>query len=672
MLLDGDVLRSGLNRDLGFSNLDRIENLRRAAEVAKILADTGHTVIASFITPLESIREAIRSIFDPERFAEVFLDCPLETCEERDPKGLYCRARAGDIPEFTGISSPFQVPANADLIVPTGRQRVEDSLSLLLGYVEERFPDVACSEIRDRTGPLVRTRPRVVVLGLDGAPPSLVFDRLAPRLPMFRRLRAHGCWGTLRSTDPPLTVPAWTSMTTGRDPGELGLYGFRNRFDHTYRGLVTADASHVRAVRVWEHLERAGKKSTLIGVPQTYPPRPHNGVTVAGFLAPRTDQPFTYPPSLAHELTELAGGPYRTDVDEFRTSDREELLGKLYEMADRRFTLAEELIIRNDWDFLMMVEIATDRLHHAFWRFSTPDHPLHEPNNPYETAIADFYAYLDRRIASLVSLLDDETTLLIVSDHGTRNMTGGVCINEWLIQRGLLTLRKTPDIEQPLHWDMIDWPHTRAWGEGGYYGRIFFNVKGREPEGIIEPDRYEAFRDELAQALVEMVDPEGRLMINQVLKPDQVYRSCANVPPDLMVYFDNLDRRSIATVGGGNTFCDTNSTGPDDANHDLHGMIVMTRLRDLRSGTEINTEWTDASLLDVAPTIVHEYGLSVPVEMNGNRILGKKMEAVVAEGPRKSRTPKTTQFTEQETDQAGYSPEEEELVKKRLRDLGYI
>ena len=115
VLLDGDALRSGLNRDLGFSALDRAENIRRAAEVAKILCDAGHTVLAAFITPLESLRQAVRSLFRPDAFVEVFLDCPLAVCETRDPKGLYCRARKGDIPEFTGISSPFERPCASEL-----------------------------------------------------------------------------------------------------------------------------------------------------------------------------------------------------------------------------------------------------------------------------------------------------------------------------------------------------------------------------------------------------------------------------------------------------------------------------------------------------------------------------------------------------------------------------
>jgi adenylylsulfate kinase len=246
VLLDGDLLRGGLSCDLGFSQVDRAENIRRAGEVARILSDAGHTVIAAFITPMESLRAAVRGLFEPDRYVEIFLNCPLEVCESRDPKGLYCRARAGDIPDFTGISSPFELPSAPELVVPTGHQTVEESLGLLVGFLETRFPDLRCDSSPGPRRIGADHGEKVMVIGLDSVPPSLVFDRAEPDLMNLRALMDHGVWGPLRSTDPPITVPAWTTMTTGKDPGELGLYGFRNRLDHGYGPMVTAHASHVR------------------------------------------------------------------------------------------------------------------------------------------------------------------------------------------------------------------------------------------------------------------------------------------------------------------------------------------------------------------------------------------------------------------------------------------
>ncbi len=158
-LLDGDVLRQGLNRDLGFSAVDRVENIRRAAEVAKILSDSDYTVICAFITPFRSIRAAVRGLFTQGEYVEVFLNCPVEVCEQRDPKGLYCRARKGEISEFTGVSSPFEVPENSDLIICTNKMSCEESLSEVTEYLENRFPDTRPDAARV-PGALRRSRPR--------------------------------------------------------------------------------------------------------------------------------------------------------------------------------------------------------------------------------------------------------------------------------------------------------------------------------------------------------------------------------------------------------------------------------------------------------------------------------------------------------------------------------
>jgi bifunctional enzyme CysN/CysC len=114
-VLDGDNVRHGLNRDLGFTEADRVENIRRVAEVAKLMVDAGLIVIVAFISPFRVEREFARSLFAPGEFVEVFVDAPLEECERRDPKGLYAKARRGEIPAFTGISSPYEPPLQPEL-----------------------------------------------------------------------------------------------------------------------------------------------------------------------------------------------------------------------------------------------------------------------------------------------------------------------------------------------------------------------------------------------------------------------------------------------------------------------------------------------------------------------------------------------------------------------------
>ncbi len=705
VLLDGDTLRAGLNRDLGFSALDRAENIRRAGETAKILCNAGHTVIAAFITPLESLRLAVRRLFPPRHFVEVYLQCPLAVCEARDPKGLYHRARTGEIPEFTGISSPFEPPRNSEVLLSTGDQPPEECLATLLSYLEGRFPDLAGPHtdvrfnLQDQdpafrgTGqaggatqdadltylianryqvPQERERKRVFVLGLDGAGPSLVFDRPREELPNLHALMEHGIWGPLRSTDPPITIPAWTCMTTGKDPGELGLYGFRNRIDHSYDEMTVAASVDADAPRVWDLLESHGKTAILVGVPQTYPPRPHVGITVPGVPGFDGDKMVTYPPELAPRLAGMAGGDYMMDVTEFRTDDKDRLLQDLYTMVDRRFRLACELATSKPWDFFMMVEIATDRIHHGFWRYCNPDHGLYEPGNPYELAIRDFYRHIDSWIGTLLARLDDDTTVMVVSDHGAKTLAGGVAINEWLIEKGFLKLRNPPTARTAITPDMVDWSETSAWSEGGYYARIFLNVKGREPNGIIDQADVASFRDRLADLIKAIPDESGVPMATRVLKPEEIYRKCTRVPPDLIVYFDDLKRRSIGTVGTGCILQPSNDTGPDDANHDMHGIFISTPMGNLRRGAKSNRRIENASLLDFTPSVLTELAIRLPDDPVQRLLVNdQSVES------RKDKESAPTDLTRPRSvipaeSSGGFTSAEEELVKKRLEELGYI
>ena len=137
-ILDGDNVRHGLNEDLGFSPEDRTENIRRIGEVAKLFVDSGCLVLTAFISPYRSDRDRVREIMTgPRDFLEIHVACPLETCESRDPKGLYKKARAGEIPEFTGISAPYEEPLTPELVVRTGELGVEECGSQVVEYLRE-------------------------------------------------------------------------------------------------------------------------------------------------------------------------------------------------------------------------------------------------------------------------------------------------------------------------------------------------------------------------------------------------------------------------------------------------------------------------------------------------------------------------------------------------------
>jgi predicted AlkP superfamily phosphohydrolase/phosphomutase len=260
----------------------------------------------------------------------------------------------------------------------------------------------------------------------------------------------------------------------------------------------------------------------------------------------------------------------------------------------------------------MMVEMGPDRIHHGFWKYMDPTHPKHTPNHPYENAIRDYYQFLDREIGKLLKLFDSETALLVVSDHGARKMEGGICVNEWMLQEGYLTLEEYPSSVVPFNKVKVDWSKTKAWGEGGYYSRIFLNVQGREPQGVIPASNYEAFRDELIEKLECLGDKSGRPIGTKVYRPEELYPVLNGIPPDLICYFGNLDWRSVGSLGLRSVHTFENDTGPDDANHDWHGIFILRDSED-RKGLEVS----DLEIRDVAPTILELLGLPIPQDMEG-------------------------------------------------------
>ncbi len=136
-VLDGDNIRHGLNKDLGFSPTDRVENIRRIGEVSKLFVDAGVITLTAFISPYAEDRDKAREINGAD-FVEIYVKCDLDVCEERDPKGLYKKARAGEIPNFTGISAPYEEPANAELIVNTSHESLEDSAARVIAFLQEK------------------------------------------------------------------------------------------------------------------------------------------------------------------------------------------------------------------------------------------------------------------------------------------------------------------------------------------------------------------------------------------------------------------------------------------------------------------------------------------------------------------------------------------------------
>ncbi len=529
---------------------------------------------------------------------------------------FYCRKCGGLVSVKTCPHSP------ADHVVMSGtevRARVSQGQMLPEEFTRPEVSRVLIEGMRKRKQAEVTQkapdhRRKVMVIGLDCATPQLIFDQWRDELPILRKLMEHGTYGELESTIPPITVPAWMSMMTSKDPGRLGFYGFRNRADYSYDRMRIANSKAVVEDTVWDILSRVGKTVALVGVPQTYPVKPTNGYIITSFLTPSTTSQYTYPAELKQEIESLVG-EYMLDVENFRTEDKDDLLRQIYDMTERRFRVAKHLVTSKDWDFFMLVEMGIDRIHHGFWKFFDSQHKKYRPGSPYQSAIKDYYKYLDTEIGEMLDLVDEDTVVLVVSDHGARHMEGGICINEWLRKEGYLTLKEEPGEIVPLEKVEIDWDRTMAWGAGGYYGRLFLNVRGREPRGIVPPDQYENIRDEIVLKLSQITDEDGVNIGTVAYKPEDVYSECRNVPPDLMVYFGNLSWRSVGSMGHRDVLTRENDIGPDDANHARQGIFIMDD-----PGQQGRGRVEGLQVMDVAPTIIDLFGLPVPKDMQGKTI----------------------------------------------------
>ena len=457
---------------------------------------------------------------------------------------------------------------------------------------------------------------KVLIVGWDSAPPREVFGLWRQYLPNLSSLMDRGVWGRLRSTDPPITIPAWSSMLSSRNPGQLGFYGFRNRTAGSYTDRWLATSQSVKIPRVWDVLSDEGKRSCIFNVPQTYPVSALNGAMVSSFMTPGNESNYTYPMALKAEVERAADG-YMFDCKDYRTEDKVGLLEQIRTMTDKQHKVAKSLLRdRGPWDLFITVAMGPDRMAHGFWKYTDPGHPKYKPGNPFETSIRDYYMLLDRQLGELCELAGPETTVLVVSDHGTKRMDGTLNINDWLIQEGLLTLRDQPRAVSSFKEEDVDWSRTVAWAWGGYYARVFINVAGREPEGIVAPANYEAVRDDLAQRLEAIPNKDGEPMNTRALKPQDIY-SGAQVggAPDLLVYFDDLYWRAGQNVGNASLYSPDTEIGPDDSVHDYDGIFVMARPGDKRGRRSGGMR-----CIDVAPTVLHELGVAVPPEMEGSII----------------------------------------------------
>ncbi|MGQ9585618.1 MAG: alkaline phosphatase family protein [Anaerolineae bacterium] len=356
-----------------------------------------------------------------------------------------------------------------------------------------------------------KNTPRVVVVSLDGTPYTLIRRMLDEgRLPHFAALAQEGTLRQMDSVWPWVSSVAWATFMTGRNPGKHGIFGFVDRDLQTGQTYIPT-SRHMRGETLWEVLSRADRRVAVFNVPVTYPPRAVNGLLVGCFLSPKLEK-ATHPPELADSLKNLG---YRIDVDPWLAREsKAKLLEDIEDVLQRRVRALFHFLGEERWDFFMMHVMETDRLHHFLWQ------EMEENDAELAPRFYRVYQQVDDMFGQLRGRLDRETTLLVLSDHGFCGIKKEVYVNRWLTEQGWLRLQNVPP--DPKKGLMELEPSTRAYSLDP--GRVFVNLKGREPLGSVEPPEYETVREEIAAAALELRDPEtGNAMFRQVFRREELY-----------------------------------------------------------------------------------------------------------------------------------------------------
>lgn len=572
---------------------------------------------------------------------------------------------------------------------------------------------------------------KVLVVGIDAATPDLLMKWAEEgRLPTFSKLIENGVSGKLRSTIPPVTCPAWLAFMTGKNPGKLGVFDFVERAPNTYKTrVVNFQSIHARSL--WKILGDGGKRVGVFNVPTTFPPEKVNGFIVSGWPVPQ-GAVFTYPSDLQSKLGMFVSGqegPERTIMMAawmwFAKDD--ECLKGLYRFTEREVRATRYLMKNYDWDFFMTVFTCTDPVQHFFWKYMDPEHPLFDPETAkkYGDEILKLYQKVDEVLKELLNSVSDDTTIIIMSDHGAGPLYRLFNVNDWLRRKGFLvreerkrsmfsvsvfgllfkrtfeqvtklaytlgllkvfyfatdhscylrslveTVRTLtgimPSIRRSLEEMNIDWSKTKAYSFGsGNVGKIYINVKGREPQGVVEPGQeYEELRNHLIKELRELKDPRtGRKVDVTVFKREEIYHGeYVNQAPGIFFYMNELSTEIDPTFGHDSFFSYDFASKRGNAGHRMNGILIL-KGPEFRKGMKISR----AEIIDVAPTVLYLMGCSIPSDMDG-----KVLTSAFKPSYLKSNPIKFEEVIEKVAPlEHAWSKEEEKAIRERLKALGYL
>ncbi|MFO8080685.1 MAG: alkaline phosphatase family protein [Armatimonadota bacterium] len=540
-------------------------------------------------------------------------------------------------------------------------------------------------------------RPSVIVIGLDGG----TFDLLDPwidagELPAIAAVLREGARGRLRSTHPPLTPVAWSSMLTGCNPGKHGAFAFmRIGSDHVPQFL---NGGAIPLPSVFEHLSARGLRVGAVNIPWTWPPPSVNGFCLSGLDAPAFRPDIGHPEGLFDEVAERFDGYFDKTVLPDRNAYA---LDRLEDRIAKTGAIARYLGRTRPVDLLAVCFVSTDQVQHYFFRSRSV---TARDGRRVEDLLLHTWRHVDREIGRIVdALAGPNTTVMLVSDHGAGPTEGGINLGRWLaaeswlepgtagsgeaFRRGLLrfgsrllpaTLRERlrgrlagtrRRMISRLLAEGVDWSRTRAfcWSD---YGNISLNLSGRFDTGCVQPGRRDRIVREIADGLLALRHPEtDERVMSAALRPGEIYHGPhLHHAPDLLAVPRDYRWEILTdfTLSGPLPDDRTRAVfGPAvrEGTHRLHGMLALSGAS-VRTGEGGSFEGSCARIEDIAPTLLHLLGQPVPSYMDG-RVLSEMLSGLAA--PRRAEAALATRATE-----VPYTASEVAAVERDLQGLGYL
>lgn len=496
---------------------------------------------------------------------------------------------------------------------------------------------------------------------------------------------------------------------TGKSPAMHGVLEFFRRQEGTYKQVLNSRVD-IDGKSLWRYISDAGMDVGVMGVPLTYPPEQINGFMITGLLTPYGRRDFTYPLSLLTELEEQVGSYLLRHDEKYRPNNPHPFIEEQYQILENNTQVALYLLENKAWDVFMVHFLGTDCVQHEFWHILDPNHPNHDPAEVERlgNVIEDFFTRVDASIGRLLEVIDDDTAVIVMSDHGFGPVYKFINFNTWLLEQGLLRLKNTPGtrLRHLLfrlgfnynvlgHWVLklglgkqakrmgrdkredwqrrvflslndVDWLQSKVYSIGNF-GQLYVNLKGREPCGIVSPGaEYEDVITDLIERLRAMKDPTtNEPVIDQIFRKEDVYTGpYLSRAPDLMFTTRNMQYKAM----GLSDFSSHRVFDPifgTSGHHRMNGILICCGPGRFRQGAEIE----GPRIFDLAPTILYLLGQEIPLEMDGKVLLDlftdefrKNHPVVYAESG--------TSGTKE--DQLILTDQEKAQLESMLRSLGYV